>query len=259
MLSNYFKITIRNLFKNKTFSFINIVGLAVGMASFLLITLWIQHEISFEQFHEKKNDIYQVFTNLEEQGNVVTDNTSPVPLADVLKHDFPEIKNTSRTSWVTNHLLKVGNKEIAFPGLCVEPGFLRMFSFPLVKGNPETAFEDIYSIVITEKLAKALFGDQDPINKTIQLDNQDNFKVSGVLKNLPQNTSFSFDYLLPYSYFRKSMPWAEIWTSSDIHTYVELDPRAKLTLVQQKIEHLPSLHGEKNLALFLHPLTDWWF
>jgi len=258
MLQNYFKITIRNLFKNKTFSFINIVGLAVGMASFLLITLWIQHEVSFEQFHDKKANLYRVFTNLKEQGNVVTGNTSPVPLADVLKHDFPEIKNTCRTSWVTNHLLEVENKKTAFPGLCIGPGFLQMFSFPLLKGNPAAAFPDIHSILITENLAKTLFGDQDPLNKIIRLDNKDNFKVSGVLKNLPQNTSFNFDYLLPYSYFRKTTPWAETWAANAIHTYVELKPEATLAQVQQKIQNIPSQHGEKNLQLFLHPLTDWY-
>ena len=259
MLKNYFKITLRNLFKNKTFSFINIVGLAVGMASFLLITLWIQHEVSFEQFHEKKDNLYRVFTNVQEEGRVLTGNTTPSPLAPSLDSSFPEIKRACRTSYITSHLFKVGDKEISAAGLCTDPNFLQMFSFPLIKGNSVAALQDPQGVVITEEFAQALFGNQDPMGQVIRLDNKDNFKVTGVLKTIPQNTSFFFQFLLPYDYFKKDRAWAENnWASNSIHTYVELKPGATLATVQEKLKKLPQKYGEKDLQFFLHSLTDWY-
>ncbi|RDC65567.1 ABC transporter permease [Adhaeribacter pallidiroseus] len=261
MLQNYFKITLRNLFKNKTFSFINIAGLAVGMASFILITLWIHHELSFEQFHEKKATLYRVFTNVQEAGRVLTGNTTPAPLASSLHSSFPEIKSACRTSYITNHLFKVNAQEIAAAGLCTDPNFLQLFSFPLIKGDSIIALQDPQSVVLTEEFAIALFGKQDPIGQIVRLDNKENFKVTGVLKIIPQNSSFYFQYLLPYEYFRRQNPWgqdATSWDANPIHTYVELKPGASLAQVQEKLKNLPARHGEKDLQLFLHPLTDWY-
>jgi len=258
MLRNYFKITFRNLIKNKTFSFINIAGLAVGMASFILITIWIRHDLNFEQFHQNKENLYRVFTNVKGEGKVLTENTTPAPLAETLKKDFPEINRACRTSWVMKHLLQVGDKKITAPGICTDPDFLLMFSFPLLKGNPATVLRDGQAIVITEAFARVLFGNQDPVDKFVKLDNKATFKVAGVLKNLPQNTSFRFEYLLPYDYFRKSMPWAENnWAANAIHTYVELKPGTEVSQIQDKLKNLPSQHGEQNFGLFLHPLTKW--
>ncbi|AHM62868.1 antimicrobial peptide ABC transporter permease [Flammeovirgaceae bacterium 311] len=258
MLRNYLKIIFRNLIKHKTFSLINVIGLAVGMASFIMITLWIRHELNFEQFHSQKDQLYRVYTNIKEEGRVLTGNTTPVPLAEVLKNDFPEIDKVCRTSWITNHLFQVEDNKITAAGIFTEPEFLNMFSFPLLKGDPATVLSDVHSIVVTEDFAFELFGNEDPINKMIRLDNKDNFKVTGVLKNIPDNTSFYFKYLLPYANFRKSMPWAENnWTANAIHTYVALTPETSVSSVQAKIQDLPGRHGEENVALLLHPLTKW--
>jgi hypothetical protein len=258
MFKNAVKITIRNLVKNKTFSFVNIIGLAVGMASFMLITLWIQNELRVEAFHENKDRLYRVFTNLKEEGKITTGNTTPVPLAENLKSDFAEVAHVSRTSWLTLHLFKVGDKKLTSAGIFVEPDFLQMFSFPLLKGSTTSALQDINSILLTEDFAKALFGEQDPMGKIITMDNRDNFKVTGILKNVPGNTSFFFRYLMPYSYFRKTMEWAENnWAANSIHTYVELKPGIALEQIQHKIKDLPKQHGEKNFEMFFHPMTKW--
>ena len=258
MLKNYFKIAFRNIIRHKIFSFINIAGLAVGMASFLLISLWVRHELTFEKFHQNKDNLYRVVTNVQDEGRVLTENTTPVPLAATLKNTFPEINRVCRTSWVTNHLFRVADKEITSGGIFVDPDFLRMFSFPLLKGNPAILLRNVHAIVITEDFAKALFGDQDPLDKIIKLDNKDNFKVTGVLKNLPPNTSFQFNYLLPYEYFRRGTSWADTWTAHTIHTYVELKQGASVSDLQDKIKDLPRQHGEKNFGLYLHPLTKWY-
>jgi len=259
MFRNYFKIAFRNLIRHKTFSFINITGLAVGIASFMLISLWIRHELTFEQFHQKKDILYRVFTNAKEDGRVLTGNTTPAPLAETLKKDFPELNRACRTSWVMNHLFQVGDKKITASGICTDPDFLLLFSFPLVQGNPATVLQDVHAIVITENFARTLFGNQNPINQTIKLDHKTNFKVTGVLKNIPPNTSFQFDYLLPYEYFRQGQLWAEHnWAANAILTYVELKKGVSVALTQDKLKALPTQFGEKNLEFFLHPLTQWY-
>jgi putative ABC transport system permease protein len=258
MLRNYLKVTFRNLIKHKTFSFINIVGLAAGMASFMLISLWIKHEIYFEQFHENRNSLYRVYTNVKEEGRFSTANTTPVPLAEVLKTDFSEVVSVCRTSWVTNHLLQHKDKKITAGGIFTDPEFLRMFSFPLLKGNEATVLTDPNSIVLTEEFAVELFGNLDPINKIIRLDDKHNYRVTGVFKSIPANTSFSFNYLLPYRNFSREMEWAENnWGSSPIHTYVALHAGTSVDRLQAEIKHLPRKHGEENVQLFLHPLTKW--
>ena len=258
MFRNHIKITFRSFIKHKTFSFINIIGLAVGMASFMLITLWIRHELSFDQFHAKKENLYKVVTHIKEEGRVTTSNTTSFPLAEVLETDFPEVSSACRTSWITKHLFQHGDQKISAAGIFTDPDFLHMFSFPLLKGDPATALMDVHSVVLTENFARELFGDEDPMDKVIRLDNRAYFKVSGVLKNIPENTSFFFKYLIPFENFKKTMSWAEgSWSANTIHTYVELKAGASLSQVQDKIQHLPVKHGEENVQLFLHALTDW--
>jgi putative ABC transport system permease protein len=197
MFRNYFKVAFRNLWRNKGFSFINISGLAVGMASAILILLWIQNEISYDQFHANKDRIYEAWNRATFSGKLQCWNTTPKILARTLEHDLPEVERSVRVNWPSSYLFSIGEKRIMKTGNIVDTGFLQMFSFPLLEGNAQTALNDMHSIVLTEKFSKELFGNEDAMGKVIKLDNKDNFTVTGIAKDLPNNTRFDFNYLLP--------------------------------------------------------------
>src|SRR5688572_2319042 len=200
MVKNFFKVAFRNILRSKGFSFINIFGLAVGMASAVLIVLWIQNELSYDQFHKNKDRIYEAWNRANFDSKLFCWNTTPKVLARTLERELPEVERAVRVNWPSNFLFSIGDKRIMKQGNMADTGYLQIFSFPMLKGNPATALNDMHSIVLTEKLAKALFGKEEPMGKLIKLENKDNFVVSGVLKDLPNNTRFTFEYLLPWSY-----------------------------------------------------------
>jgi len=198
MIKNFFKIAFRNLSRSKGFSFINIAGLAVGMASALLIFLWIQNELSYDQFHAKKDRIYQAYNRDTFNGELWAWGMTAKPLAPALKSEFPEVEDAARETGA-GFLFTYGDKHLKVDGSIVDPGFLTMFSFPLLEGNAANALNSKYNIVITQKLAKKLFGNDDAMGKVLRIDSVDHFTVTGVLKDLPNNTRFDFEYLLPWT------------------------------------------------------------
>ncbi len=203
MIQNFFKIAVRNLLRNKGFSFINIFGLAVGMASAILILLWIQNEMSIDRFHKHADRIY-LANNLDKfNGELWAWGTTPKLLGPTLKLEYAaDVEDAVRIN-ERGFLLTVGDKHLNANGYFTDSGFLQMFSFPLVRGNAATSLKGVGNIVITQKLAKKLFGSDDAMGKTITVDNNDHFTVSGVLKDLPNNTAFNFEYLLPWTYLTK--------------------------------------------------------
>src|SRR5258706_6263309 len=192
MFKNYFKVAVRNLLRNKGFSFLNVSGLAIGMASAILILLWIQNEVSYDRFHANGNRVYQVWGNNIVSGQIRTGMATPEIMAPGLKNDVPEIEQASRISWGQDYLLSVNDKKLKATGNYVDSSFLNMFSFPLVKGNRNTALSNPYSIVLTQKLAKNVFGNEDALGKIVKVDNNENYKRAGGLKDLPGNTEFNF-------------------------------------------------------------------
>jgi ABC-type antimicrobial peptide transport system permease subunit len=259
MLNNYFKISFRNLLRNKAFSLINIAGLAIGMSSAVLILLWIQNEVSYDQFHEKQDRIYEAWNRAEFSGKLQCWNTTPKVLARTLEQDLPEVEQAVRVNWANSYLFSIGDKRLTVQGNVVDSNFLQVFSFPLVEGNAQSALLDMHSIVLTEKLAKKLFGEEDPMGKTIKLDNTDNFTVTGVAKDLPNNTRFNFEYLLPWSYLRYIGQDDANWGNNSTRTYVLLKPNATLASVAPKMQVLKQRYDkeEPNWQMFLYPISKW--
>jgi hypothetical protein len=196
MFQNYFKIAIRNLLRNKAFSAINICGLAIGMASAILILLWIQNEVSHDRFHKKNNRIYTLNNRDKFNGELWAWSTTPKILGPTVKQDFPEVEDVVRVNG-TGFLFTYGDKKLNVGGAFVDTGFLNVFSYPLLKGTPGAALKSTYNIVLTEKFAKKLFGNEEAMGKGIRIDSSDNFTVTGVLKDLPNNTALGFEYLMP--------------------------------------------------------------
>ncbi len=259
MLRNYLKIAVRNLLKNKGFSFINIIGLSVGMASAILIFLWIQHEMSYDQFHEKKDRIYEAWNKDFFSGKLQCWNTTPKIFARTVEREFPEVEMATRVNWPSKYLFSVGEKRISITGNIVDSNFLDVFTFPLLKGDPNKVLQDVYSIVLTEKTAKSLFGDEDAMGKMIRINDKDNFTVTGILKDIPNNTRFKFDYLLPWAYLRKQGNDDDNWGNNSTRNYVLLKPNATLASIAPKLKPLKRKfdESEKTNEMFLYPISRW--
>lgn len=259
MIKNFFKIAWRNLLRNKGFSTINILGLAIGMASAMLILLWIMNEVSYDQFHEHKDRIYEAWNKADFNGEVNAWNTTPKVLARTLERDIPEVERAVRVDWQQSYLFSIGDKRLKLTGNIVDSGFLQMFSFPLVQGNPATALMDMHNIVITETMARKLFGTTDAMGKTVKIDNKDNFTVTGILKDLPNNTRFRFEYLLPWSYLRYRGNDDEYWGNNSTRTYVMLKPNTTLAAVAPKVKVIKQKYQpeEPKWEMFLYPMSKW--
>ena len=261
MFKNFFKIAFRNLDRNKGFSIINITGLAIGMAAAILILLWIQNEYSYDGFHKNKDRIYEVWNRVPFNGKTSCWNTVSAGVARALEKDLPEVERAVRTSHTNNFLLSVGDKKIIKTGIMVDTGFLQMFSFPMQAGNPSTALNAMHSMVLTEKTAKSLFGNEDAMGKTIKIENKDNFIVTGILKDLPNNTRFDFDYLMPYSNLKYGEGQDLGWGDNSTPTYVLLKPNANYASIALKIKDLKQRYddGAKTMKweFFLYPIDRW--
>src|SRR5579871_320965 len=261
MLKNFFKVAFRNLWRSKGFSAINIIGLAIGMASAIIILLWIQNEMSYDQFHEKRGRIYEAWNRAHFDGKLMCWSTTPKVLARTLEKDLPEVEQAVRVQWPRNFLFSIGDKRLTVQGREVDSNFLQVFSFPLIKGNPKTLLNDRYSIVLTEKLARSLFGKEDAMGKIIKLDNSDNFTVTGILKDVPNNTRFDFEYLIPWSYLRERGEDDSYWGNNSTRTYVLLRPNTSLASIAPKIKVLKQKYDDEakkdNWQMFLYPLSRW--
>ena len=259
MLRNYLKIAVRNLLRNRFFSIINIAGLAVGMASAILILLWIQNEVSYDQFHEKKDRIYQVWNRSEFDGKLQCWGTTPKIMGPTLKKDYADIEDAVRVHWSNSFLFSIGDKRLNAKGTMVDPGFLTMFSFPLVKGNVKTALNDVYSIVLTETLAKKIFGKEEPMGKVIKIDNADNVTVTGIMKDFPHATKFEAEYVLPWKFLTHKGWDDSTWGNNSTSNYVLLRPGATEEAVNKKIKNITIEHtkGEEKIEVFLHPASKW--
>ena len=263
MLKNYFKIAWRNLFRNKTLSFINIMGLSLGMAFAMLIGMWIHFETSFNAFNKNKDRIALVGRNLLLNNEKSTTFNVVLPLYDELKSNYPEIKRATRLDWGNKHSLITGNNKFSKTGLYVDPDFLKMFSFRIISGNMETALNDPNSIILTASLAKALFGQTDPLGKIIKVDNQYNVQVSAIVQDAPKNSSVDFEFLAPFEFKVKNV--ADVrssigrWNNNFLGTIVEIKEGTSMEALSKKIAPLlmQKSTGIKNQSLFLYPMARW--
>ena len=257
MIKNIFKVAFRNLLRNKAFSIINISGLAIGMASAIVILLWMYNEISYDQFHANKDYLYEAWNRGTFSGKLQCWDNTPKILGPTLKQEYPEVADVSRqySRW---YVTKAGEKKVSTKALITDPSFLSMFSFPLVQGNPKTVLNNVYSIVITEEMAKKMFGTTDAMNKVITID-KDNFTVTGILKDLPTNSSIDFEYILPWSYLTKSGGDDNYWGNNSVNTFVQLKPNTSMALVDAKIKDITKKHsnGQEQQEVFLHPISKW--
>jgi len=268
MFRNYLKIAWRNMLYNKGYSALNIVGLAAGMAVALIIGLWVVDQYSYDRFLPNYKQAYQVEMNFTSQHNGTTTQTSiALPLVEVLRKEVPGVQYVAEADNVgkMNHDLLVGDKKLYLQGGAVGPDFFKILQYPFIKGNANSALKDIYSIVLTESTAKALFGNADAMGKTVRFDNAQGMTVTGIIRDIPQNATLRFNYLTPFAYSEATQSWIKDgrtkWTYNSFNAFVSLAPGASYAQIAPKIKDIvnkrsPEMRPLKP-ALFMHPLADW--
>ena len=232
MFKNYIKVALRNTIRHKGYSFINIAGLAIGMACCVILYLYIQNELSYDRFHKNADQIYRVITQSENNGQVNRIAKTAAPLGPALRNDFPEVIQAVRLGknvFKVLHQKKRYYEQIFF----VDPEIFGLFSFPLISGDPDTVLTDPYSLVISEKMAKKYFGEANPVGKILNIENRRDFRITGVLKDVPANSHLQFDFLAPFTDFVSRN--LNEWGMSNYYTYALLAKGFSLDEFDRKI------------------------
>ncbi|HEY4291304.1 MAG TPA: ABC transporter permease [Puia sp.] len=265
MLKAYFKTAWRNILRNKVYSILNIAGLAAGMAVALLIGLWVCDQSSFDKFLPGYQQAYQVRFRYSDNGVIRTQPMMCIPLATALKTDIPEIAHTTMSFGWGDNDFTVGTRHVTINNMIAGEEFLEIFQFPIVKGNAKDALKDVYSIVLTESAAKALFGTSDVLNRQVRGPNGDNLRVTAVIKDLPKNSTMQFKSITSFSAFA-SGGWVKAavnnWNHCFFTMYASLKPGVTYAQVEPKVRMLmqkyaPAAYKTFQQQVVMQPMADW--
>jgi ABC-type antimicrobial peptide transport system permease subunit len=274
MIKNYLKIAWRNLLKNKAHTFINVTGLSVGMAVAMLIGLWIWDELSYNKYFQNYDRLVLVMQHQTFNGERGTQTSIPLPLGPKLREDFTgptkDFKYVVMSTWTQGHIVAYKDKKLNQEGNYMQPEVLDMFGLKMLKGS-RASLKDPSSIVLSAKLAKALFGVVDPMNQMVKIDNKTIVKVTGVYEDLPRNTSFNdMAFILPWDLYLSTNPWTKNniteWGDNSWQVFAQLNPIANIEQVSARIKDLKlnaltAVNDKLSLsfkpALFLHPMAKW--
>ncbi|MEI9921680.1 MAG: ABC transporter permease [Bacteroidota bacterium] len=266
MLQNYIRIAFRTLTKNKVYSSINILGFSIGITCAVLILLWVHDELTYDSWMPKYDRIYRVMVKANYDGKINMWNANPIPALAAIKEEDPNIANTAISDWGNDHLLSSGTSTnrsgIKRAGNYVSQSFLEIFEYPIITGTREGALEDMKSIVLTQSTAKALFGNEDAIDKIVRLDDAEELKVTAVIKDVPPNSNIKFDFLLSWKLYEQIW-WvkknSDRWDNWGSPIYVELKDPSKKEEVESKIADLPARHGQNDFKkeFALYPISRW--
>jgi putative ABC transport system permease protein len=265
MLKNYLKITLRTLWKDKGFSFINVSGLAIGISTCILISLYVLDELSYDTFHKNARNIYRLTELLHLPKEVRPQAVTSPPMAHALQQNFPEVKKTVRFTQSSRLLTYQDKKFFDTQIWYADSSLFELFSFPMIKGEPQSALIDPYSIVLTEKAAKKYFGDSDPLGKAMSLSDTIPLTVTGVVKDIPSNSHIQFDVLLSFSTIvaTNNNQQNDNWFNNGYYTYALLEDGTDYkNLATRYGEHLKKLMGKATeesglwYEFVFQPLSD---
>ena len=274
MLKNYFKIAIRSLFRQKGYTLINIIGLSVGIATALLIFLFVYDELHYDTFFKESKNIYRVYLKANLGSTAINGAFTPAPMAAAMKADYPEVKVSARVDQQDNMVVSVGEKYYTLDHvLWADSGFFKIFDFPLLNGDPAKVLTEPRTIVLTESTARKIFGDENPVNKMIKIENDTSYyRVTAVMKDPPHNTHLAFDMIL--SFHSRHDASSTIWLNNSMATYIllpekypykELEKKLKELVVKNigpQVKEFMGFTMEEFIAkgnsygFFLQPLTD---
>jgi ABC-type antimicrobial peptide transport system permease subunit len=258
MLKNYFKIAWRNLFRHKGFAVTNLLGLTIGMTCSILIFLWVHDELSYDRFHRNHDNIYQVIANRDFKNHVFTDKNMVFPLAKSLNSGYSNIKYAVEMTYPEDHIFQYGETRVKKNGYTVSEHFFDVFTWKFLRGDAATAIADEYSIVLTASAAKAFFGKEDPINKVLRVDNDVNMKVTGVVADPPDNSTFKFDFVRLFNYSGMQREMAE-WQNSSWNVFVQVTPGSSPALLEKAANEVMRSHNnnDKISTYFAFPMNKW--
>jgi len=258
MIKNFFRIAVRNIANHRGITFINISGLAVGLAATLLILLWVQNELSYERYNLNGEDIYRVEQDQFYSGERYHVTVTPHPSGPVWMENIPEIKEQTRINRLPRILFRQG-ENVFFESsvIAADSGLFRMFTLPFLLGDSKSALNSPYSIVLSEKLATKYFGEENPLGKTITLENSAQLMVTGVMKDLPKNSVYSYEAVLPYSFLNEIGAYNNSWGSNSIFTFVQVEKGVDLEAVNDKLTAVVRENNSQSTNNFmLFPLLD---
>ena len=253
MIKNFFKIAWRNLFRNKGFSAMNLLGLTIGITCTILISLWVKDELTYDKFHANYSSIYKMYANRNFNNQMFTDENMVLPLASNIEKSIPQVKQAVVTTHRQPHVLKYKDKLLKKEGYTVSEHFFDMFTWEFINGNPKTALPDAYAIVLTQSCATALFGNEDPINKVIKVDNEYDAKVTAIVADVPGNSTLQFDFINAFNYAGNYLSRAMTnWTNSSWDVYVQVNPGSNMKAVEKAINDIKYQHDpdDKRISTY---------
>jgi putative ABC transport system permease protein len=260
VFKNYIKTAFRSLTKNKAYSFLNIFGLAIGIACTALIFLWVEDEVNFDSVNVKKDRLYLAEENQKYDTYVFTESSTPGMMGPAILEELPGVANVCRTNEGTTPLLFAkGDRSVFASGKYMEASVFSMFTLPFLQGNATSAFSQVHSLVITEKTAKKFFGtDKNVIGKSIRVDNKQDYIITAVLKDIPANSSLQFEWLMPFKIYWDQSPWLTNWGNQSLNTYVELKPGVNVETVNKQLHNFIQKRVPTALGhVFLFGMNNW--
>ncbi len=251
---------LRHITRYKEYSLLNVIGLSLGMASAILIMLWVEHEVRTDKFHANGKDIYMMRKLVKySDGEISISTAMTSPFAPIIEKDIPEVEHAVRVTWEQELLFRLGDRMFYEKGHYADSSFFNVFSFPLVLGDPSNALSDPNNVVISEKLAEKYFGKENAMGKAIRIrgDKEEVFTVTGVCKESPTYSSLKFDFIIPYSkYAEYNKSWIG-WGNFHMMTFVHAQPNVSKEIIESKINELYEKHGTWELpSFFLQSLND---
>ncbi len=258
MIRNFLLTAIRNISRHKGFTFINVTGLAIGLAASLLILLWVQDELSYDRFHENAASIYRVEEDQFYSGERYHVTVTPHPSGPVWREKIPEIIDQTRINRLPRLLFRTGDN-VFFESSVVaaNSGLFRIFTLPFLNGDPETALKDPHSIVLSKKLAEKYFGDANPLGQTVTLENKYPFMVTGVMKEIPGNSIFTFEGVIPYSFLKEINAISDSWGNNSIFTFVRIAEGSDIESINKKLTDVVLEYSPQTTTKYLlFPFPD---
>ncbi|UKT62207.1 ABC transporter permease [Pedobacter mucosus] len=254
------KIALRNLWKNKGFSLINIGGLAIGLASCMVLLLYVGYEWSYDKQFTSSDRTYVVYQSSVANGKTFSWAWTPNAMANEVAAKLPGVKYASHSTYPNSKLISIGDKKIISKVVFADPAFVKILDYKFINGSANQVLRGVNTIILTKSFAKKLFGNEDPINKTVKLDNKDLLKVEAVIEDVPANTSINFECLMPWALFQKREPWSrEInWGNNMCLTLVQLKDNSFFAESNTDIKGIYKRNQKENTAeALLHPLNKW--
>jgi putative ABC transport system permease protein len=251
MFRNYIKIAFRNLWKNKGYSAINIFGLAIGLATCLLIILFVIDELSYDKYNEKADRIYRVNTDIKLNGSEFLHHVTPAPMADVLKKDYPGVEETVRISGGGDMLVQKNNQTLVeHNAFSADPNLFSVFTLPIISGDPKTALSQPNTMVISESIAKKYFNNTDVIGQTLKLNNSTSYKITGVIKETPAQSHLHFNFIKSNVGDENSR--SDFWLNNNYDTYVLVHPGTDQQMLDRYLDETAKKYAEPQLQNTFH-------